>query len=59
MTPERLAPVLEAGLDKINISVDGMNRGQYRKFTGFDFDFESSLKTSNGCMPTKACEVAD
>lgn len=40
MTPERLAPVLEAGLDKINISVDGMNREQYLKFTGFDFDFD-------------------
>ena len=39
MTPERLGPVLDAGLDKINISVDGMNREQYLAFTGYDFDF--------------------
>ena len=41
MTPERLGPVLEAGLDKINISVDGMNREQYLTFTGYDFDFDT------------------
>ncbi|HEX7873690.1 MAG TPA: radical SAM/SPASM domain-containing protein [Sphingobium sp.] len=39
LTPKRLAPVIEAGLDKINISVDGMNNEQYKRFTGFDFDF--------------------
>lgn len=40
MDPERLAPVLQAGLDKINISVDGMDKNQYIKFTGFEFDFD-------------------
>ncbi|MCD2173838.1 radical SAM protein [Rhizobium sp. C4] len=40
LTPERLGPVIEAGLDKINISVDGMTRETYREFTGFDFDFD-------------------
>ena len=44
MTPERLGPVLDAGLDKINISVDGMNREQYLEFTGFDFDFEAFVR---------------
>ncbi len=44
MTPERLGPVLEAGLDKINISVDGMNREQYREFTGYDFDFDAFVR---------------
>lgn len=39
ITPERLGPVLEAGLDKINISVDGMTNEQYKRFTGYDFDF--------------------
>lgn len=39
LTPERIAPVIEAGLDKINISVDGMNKEGYQKFTGFNFDF--------------------
>jgi radical SAM protein with 4Fe4S-binding SPASM domain len=38
ITPARLGPVLEAGIDRINISVDGMDRETYRKFTGADFD---------------------
>lgn len=39
LTPERMGPVIEAGLDKINISVDGMTQDQYLRFTGFRFDF--------------------
>ncbi len=39
LTPERLGPVLEAGIDKINISVDGMTEADYLRFTGFKFDF--------------------
>jgi len=58
MTPERLAPVLEAGLDKINISVDGMNREQYLKFTGFDFDFERFVQNVKWLYANKGnCEV--
>ncbi len=40
ITPERMAPIIEAGLDKLNISVDGMTREQYQRFTGFNFDFD-------------------
>ncbi len=40
ITPERLGPVLDSGIDRINISVDGMDRETYRKFTGVDFDVE-------------------
>lgn len=59
MTPERLAPVLEAGLDKINISVDGMNREQYRQFTGFDFDFEAFVDNVRWLYANKGdCEIA-
>ena len=58
MTPERLGPVLEAGLDKINISVDGMNREQYKKFTGFDFDFEKFVENVKWLDANKGdCEV--
>lgn len=38
--PKRLAPVLEAGLDRINISVDGMDEESYRQITGVKFNFE-------------------
>lgn len=59
MTPERLGPVLEAGLDKINISVDGMNREQYRKFTGFDFAFDKFVEHVKWLDANKGiCEVA-
>ncbi|MEM5471643.1 radical SAM protein [Hoeflea sp. AS60] len=39
LTPERMGPVIEAGLDKINISVDGMTKDTYQRFTKFNFDF--------------------
>lgn len=39
LKPERVKRLIDAGLDKINISVDGMNNVQYKKFTKFDFDF--------------------
>src|SRR3954471_4359739 len=40
ITPERMGPILAAGIDKINISVDGMTEADYLRFTGFKFDFE-------------------
>lgn len=59
MTPERLGPLLEAGLDKINISVDGMTKDQYRKFTGFDFDFDKFIDHVKWLDANKGnCEVA-
>lgn len=58
-TPERLAEVIDAGLDKINISVDGMNREQYKAFTGFDFDFEQFVENIKWLDKNKGnCEVA-
>jgi radical SAM protein with 4Fe4S-binding SPASM domain len=44
LNPERMQAVVNAGLDRINISVDGMNRAQYLKFTKFNFDFEKFVK---------------
>lgn len=58
MTPERLGPMLEAGLDKINISVDGMNPEQYLKFTGFEFDFDGFVENVKWLYDNKGnCEV--
>ena len=57
-THKRLAEVLEAGLDKINISVDGMNNEQYKKFTGFDFDFNKFVNDVKWLYSNKGnCEV--
>ena len=58
LTEKRLAEVIEAGLDKINISVDGMTPEQYRKFTGFDFDFDRFVQTVKWLYANKGnCEV--
>lgn len=58
MTPERMAPILEAGIDKINISVDGMNEEQYKKFTGFNFDFAKFIENVKWLYANKNnCEV--
>jgi len=58
LTPERVGPVLESGLDKINISVDGMNREQYKTFTGFDFDFDEFVRNVKWLYANKGqCEV--
>ena len=58
MTPERMGPILEAGLDKINISVDGMNKEQYKKFTNFNFDFEQFVENVKWLYANKGnCEI--
>lgn len=57
-TEEKLSAVIEAGLDKINISVDGMNKEQYLKFTGFDFDFDKFVSDIKWLDKNKGnCEV--
>jgi radical SAM protein with 4Fe4S-binding SPASM domain len=57
-SPERLKAVIDAGLDKINISVDGMNNAQYKEFTGFDFDFDKFVSDVKWLFANKGnCEV--
>lgn len=41
LSPDRIGPVLDAGIDKINISVDGMDQDTYKRFTRFKFDFDA------------------
>jgi radical SAM protein with 4Fe4S-binding SPASM domain len=58
LSPDRIGPVLEAGLDKINISVDGMNVETYAQFTGFKFDFEKFIENVRWLYANKGnCEV--
>lgn len=58
ITAERLGPVLEAGLDKINVSVDGMTNEQYKRFTGYDFDFARFVEQIKWLDANKGnCEV--
>ena len=58
ITPERLEPLLAAGLDKINVSVDGMNEKTYMEFTGFKFDFQAFVNNVKWLYLNKGnCEV--
>jgi radical SAM protein with 4Fe4S-binding SPASM domain len=44
LTPGTAGPVLEAGIDKINISIDGMSDEQYLSFTKYRIDFDSLVQ---------------
>jgi len=44
MTKERLKPVLDAGIDKINISIDGMNNETYLNFTKTKLEFSKIVE---------------
>jgi radical SAM protein with 4Fe4S-binding SPASM domain len=58
LSPDRVGPVLEAGIDKINISVDGMTEETYRRFTGFKFDFAAFVRNVKWLYANKGrCEV--
>jgi radical SAM protein with 4Fe4S-binding SPASM domain len=58
INPERMAPIIEAGLDKINISVDGMNVEQYKKFTKVDFEFDEFIENVKWLYRNKGnCEI--
>jgi len=58
LKPERVQRMIEAGLDKINISVDGMNDEQYKKFTKFDFNFSEFVENVKWLYNHKEqCEI--
>ena len=40
LTPERSLEIIDAGLDRLNISVEGMNAEQYRDFSGHKMDYQ-------------------
>jgi MoaA/NifB/PqqE/SkfB family radical SAM enzyme len=41
LTPAINIELIEAGLDRINISIEGVNAGQYREFSKYKIDFEA------------------
>jgi radical SAM protein with 4Fe4S-binding SPASM domain len=58
ITPDRMGPILEAGIDKINISVDGMTEETYLRFTGFKFDFKKFVDNVKWVHANKgSCEI--
>lgn len=58
LTPDRVDPILEAGIDRINISIDGMSTGQYWEFTKTRVDFEGFVSNIRRLYERKGrCEI--
>ncbi|MCP9442238.1 MAG: radical SAM protein [Nitrospira sp.] len=58
LTPERVGPILEAGIDRINISVDGLSDEQFWRFTKTRVDFEKFAKNIRELYVRKgSCEI--
>jgi radical SAM protein with 4Fe4S-binding SPASM domain len=56
--PERIGPVLDAGIDRINISVDGMIDEERNKVTWVKFDFTRMVKNVKWIYENKGkCEI--
>lgn len=43
LTPEKSLEIIDAGLDRINISVEGINSEQYRDFSGHNMDYQQFI----------------
>ncbi|MFZ5484198.1 MAG: radical SAM/SPASM domain-containing protein [Pseudomonadota bacterium] len=58
LTPDRVGPILEAGIDRINISVDGMSTEQYWQFTQTRVDFDAFVDNVRRLYEQKGdCEI--
>ena len=44
LTHQNIEQVINAGLDKVNISIDGMTEETYKTFTKFDVDFKKMVE---------------
>lgn len=59
LDPERMKPILDAGIDKINISVNGLSNQQFLEFSGVDVDFEDYVENIAKLYAMKGtCEIA-
>lgn len=58
LEPERIKPILDAGLDRINISIDGMSDEQFLDFTGVKVDFKKYVEGIQNLYEMKGdCEI--
>ncbi|ABA88373.1 radical SAM domain iron-sulfur cluster-binding oxidoreductase [Syntrophotalea carbinolica DSM 2380] len=55
---ETIKPVLDAGIDRINISVDGLSDAQFLEFTGTRVDFDTYVNNIRRIYEIKGdCEI--
>jgi hypothetical protein len=58
LTPEKNLAVIDAGLDRINISIEGVNAKQYQEFSNYKIDFEKLVANIRHFYEhKKQCEV--
>ncbi len=58
LEPERIKPILEAGLDRINISVNAMSDQQFLEFSGVKVNFNTYVENIRNLYEMKGdCEV--
>jgi radical SAM protein with 4Fe4S-binding SPASM domain len=58
LEPERIKPVLDAGIDRINISVDGLSDEQFLEFTGVKVKFDKFIENIRNMYEMKgSCEI--
>ena len=58
LQPEQIKPILDAGLDRINISVDGMSDEQFLEFTGVKVHFDQYVENIAHLYEIKGdCEI--
>jgi len=58
LDPETVKPVLDAGIDRINISVDGLSDEQFLEFTGVKVDFDKFVDNIRRLYEIKgSCEI--
>ncbi len=58
LTPEKVGPLLDAGIDRINISVDGMSDEQYWDFAHVRVDFDRFVNNIRYLYQHKGdCEI--
>ena len=58
LTPDKVGPILDAGIDRINISVDGMSSQQFWEFTKTRVDFDQFVDNIRKLYERKGdCEI--
>lgn len=58
LTKERSLNIIEAGVDRINISIEGVNKEQYAKYCRVDIDFDSLIESVKFLYENKKnCEI--
>jgi len=58
LNPKRNLEIIEAGLDRINVSVEGVNAKQYKEFANYKIDFDKFVANIKHFYDNrKQCEV--